>query len=238
MTRLRSLTGSRGFSLMELIWAMALGMIVLLAAFTIIDRSVKTNQQVVDREDALQRGRNALELITRQLRSQVCLQTSTPSVPVVDGQDQTVTFYTYMRDPTATTGPAGYQNPEKHTIAYVAASGTTPSKLTETDQSITSLSPLTFGTASTKTIVSNVSLPSNTLFTYSQGNAAGGVGSALPTPLATADRAKVVQIDVNFKVMPTKITNPANTQIASFSDSVFWRGINPENTTDQPCDNS
>jgi Tfp pilus assembly protein PilV len=234
MTRLRS--DSRGFSLMELIWAMALGMIILLAAFTIMDRAFKANKEVNDREDALQRGRVALELMTRQLRSQICLQTATPSVPVTDGQDQTISFYTFMGDPTG----SGSQLPEKHTLAYAAASGSTPSKITETDQPVTQLSPtLTLGTATTKTLISNVVLPSSKLFTYYPGNASGGISTtALTTPLATADRARVVEIAVNFKVLPTKITDTANQQATTFSDYVFWRGINPEKPTDQPCDNS
>jgi type II secretory pathway pseudopilin PulG len=234
MTRLRS--DSRGFSLVELIWAMALGMIILLAAFTIMERAFKANKEVSDREDALQRGRVALELMTRQLRSQVCLQTTTPSVPVVDGQDQTITFYTFLGDPTGT----GSQLPEKHTLAYVPQVGTTPPKITETDQPVTQLSPtLTFGTATTKTLISNVTLPNNKLFTYYPGDATAGISStALTTPLSTTDRARVVDIAVSFKVLPTKITDTANKQATTFSDSVFWRGINPEKPTDQPCDNS
>jgi hypothetical protein len=220
---------------MELVWAMALGMIVLLAAFTIMDKAFKVNKEVTDREDALQRGRVTLELMTRQLRSQVCLLTTTPSVPVSDGQDQTITFYTYMGDPT---GSASL-NPEKHTLAYAAASGSTPAKLTETDQPVTSLNPLTLGTATTKTLVSNVVLTNGKLFQYYPGNATGGVSStALTTPLSAADRARVVQISVTYKVLPTKITDPASPQATTFTDSVFWRGINPENTVDQPCDNS
>jgi hypothetical protein len=200
-----------------------------------MERAFKANKEVSDREDALQRGRVALELMTRQLRSQVCLQTATPSVPVADGQDQTITFYTFMGDPTG----AGSQLPEKHTLAYVAASGSTPSKITETDQPVTQLSPtLTLGTATTKVLISNVSLPNNKLFTYYPGDATTGVSTtALTTPLSTADRARVVEIAVNFTSIPTKIS-AANKQSTTFTDYVFWRGINPEKPTDQPCDNS
>ena len=42
----------------------------------LLDRSFSASGQVADRQDALQRGRQAMELMTRQLRSQVCVGTS------------------------------------------------------------------------------------------------------------------------------------------------------------------
>jgi Tfp pilus assembly protein PilW len=88
VSRLPSISDSRGFTLAELVVAMALGMIVLLAAFTVIDRAFTTNKAVSDREDALQRGRIALEQMTRQIRSMTCagaphgrFRHTTPALP-------------------------------------------------------------------------------------------------------------------------------------------------------------
>ena len=58
-------------------WPWSIGMIVLLGAFMLLDRSFSASGQVADRADALQRGRQAMELMTRQLRSQVCLGKTT-----------------------------------------------------------------------------------------------------------------------------------------------------------------
>jgi prepilin-type N-terminal cleavage/methylation domain-containing protein len=65
-------SGERGFTLVEMLVAMSIGVVILLAAFTLLDRSFTTSAQIADRQEGLQRGRQAMELITRQLRSQVC----------------------------------------------------------------------------------------------------------------------------------------------------------------------
>ena len=59
---------------------MVIGMIVLMAAFMVLDRTITASGQVADRSEALQRGRQAMELVTRQLRSQVCVGTTKPIV--------------------------------------------------------------------------------------------------------------------------------------------------------------
>ena len=59
---------------------MVIGMIVLLAAFMVLDRTISASGQIADRSEALQRGRQAMDLITRQLRSQVCVGNTAPIV--------------------------------------------------------------------------------------------------------------------------------------------------------------
>ena len=58
MTRLRS---QDGFSLIELLVAMVIGMFTLLAAFALIDTTTTRSMQVTGRTDASQRGRLALD---------------------------------------------------------------------------------------------------------------------------------------------------------------------------------
>jgi prepilin-type N-terminal cleavage/methylation domain-containing protein len=244
MTRLAD---ERGFSLMELIWAMVLGLIILLAAFTVIDKSFLTNKQVSDREDALQRGRIALEQITRQLRSQVCIQTSPATLPISSGSDTSITFYTYLGDPTGATVANGQRDattdqpfPEQHTISYVAANGSVPSKITESDSKVTSFNPLTVASAyKTNVLATNVYLPSGKLFQYYAGSASGGVSTTpLTTPLSASDASSVVDVAVAYKVLPTGVTATNSPQATTFQDDVFWRSVSPENTTNQPCDSN
>ena len=89
------LRDERGFTLIELLVAMVIGMIVLIAAFMVLDRTISASGQVADRSEALQRGRQAMELITRQLRSQVCVGTTKP---IVSGTDTSVSFYADLSD--------------------------------------------------------------------------------------------------------------------------------------------
>jgi prepilin-type N-terminal cleavage/methylation domain-containing protein len=239
MTRLNPISDSRGFTLTELVVAMALGMIILLAAFTVIDRSFLGNKAIADREDALQRGRNALEIITRQLRSQVCVQTSPAVMPITNGADQTITFYTYLGDPTAATtaqrDPTTNQPyPEQHTISYAS------NKITESDAKVTSFTPLTVASAyKTNTLATNVILPNNKLFQYYGVDGTGAVSTTpLTTTLSAADESNVVEVAVAFKVLPTGIavTDTGNKQATTFQDFVFWRAVDPEDPTGQPCD--
>jgi len=68
--RLRQLSSDEsGFTLPELLTAIVIGMVVLMAAFMLLDRTVASTARVSDRQEAVQRGRLTMELITRQLRS-------------------------------------------------------------------------------------------------------------------------------------------------------------------------
>jgi Tfp pilus assembly protein PilW len=234
MTRL---TNTRGFSLIELVWAMALGIIILLAAFLLIDQAFKSNKIVADRQDALQRGRNALELMTRELRSGVCLQTSPVTMPVADAQDQSITFFTYLGDPTsATRDPStGQPYPERHTLTWTPNSaGSSFGYITETDSKVTSFSPLTLAAPyRTTRLLSNVVLPNSKLFQYSADNIET---SQLPAPLDAATRSTVAEVSVAYRAYPTGITDLKNQQFTTFQDYVFWRSIDPVDGSDQPCD--
>jgi Tfp pilus assembly protein PilW len=229
---------ARGFSLMELIWAMALGMIVLLAGFTVIDRAFIGNKAIADRQDGLQRGRNALELMTRQLRSEVCLQTSPVTMPLADAQNQTATFYTYLGDPTsATRDPStGQPYPEQHILTWSPnTAGSSIGKITETDAKVTSFNPLTVASPyRTTVLVSNVVLPNSKLFQYSADNIES---TQLSAPLDAATRATVDEVSVAFKVLPAGISDINNQQATTFQDYVFWRSIDPVDSSEQPCDN-
>jgi prepilin-type N-terminal cleavage/methylation domain-containing protein len=110
---LKRLSDERGFSLIELLVAMVIGMIVLLAAFMVLDRTISASGQVADRSEALQRGRQAMELISRQLRSQVCVGTTKP---IISGTDTSISFYADMSDGTTPI--------KQRTLSYSSATDT------------------------------------------------------------------------------------------------------------------
>jgi hypothetical protein len=221
---------------MELVVAMALGMIVVLAAFTVIDRAFIGNKAIRDRQDALQRGRNALELMTRQIRSMTCAGQNTP---IALGTDNEVDFYGYMGDPTV-----GSTLPQLHKLVY----DSTNKKITSTDYPVTSVdtTPPTVGTTPvtpTKTLLANVvpvtaGAPVFTYYTYDAG-AVQGTGSfsqltAGATGLSSTDRPRVVKVAISFLTRPTgiQVSDPHST---TFQDDVFWRAVDPENPNAQPC---
>jgi Tfp pilus assembly protein PilW len=226
---------SRGFTMMELVVAMALGMIVLLAAFTVIDRAFTSNKAVQDREDALQRGRITLELMTRQIRSMTCAGQTTP---VSVGKDDSISFYTYMGDPTAS---GATTLPELHTLSFAN------NAITEQDFKVTDISttpPTVAATAyKTRTLLTNVvpvsGIPIFSYYTYDLG-ATQGTGTL--TQLSTnsgagvnaTDRPTIVKVAINFLTRPTGI-NVSDPHSTTFQDDVFWRAVDPESPTAQPC---
>jgi hypothetical protein len=88
--RFRNLRGERGFMLMEMIVATALGMVVFLALLGLVDASQTSSARVQDRVDGTQRGRVAMDQVLQRLRSQICIG-STP--PIIAGTTTEVTFY-------------------------------------------------------------------------------------------------------------------------------------------------
>ena len=70
MSRLREETGA---TLIEVLTAVTIGTIVFAAILTMLESTVRHNTGVLSRTDAMQRGRLAMDMITQELRSQVCL---------------------------------------------------------------------------------------------------------------------------------------------------------------------
>jgi prepilin-type N-terminal cleavage/methylation domain-containing protein len=81
-----------GFTLMEVITAMTVGLVLLGSTLTLLESSVRLNTGVVAKTDAMQRGRLAMDALTQQLRSQVCFDMNTSAI--LAGSDENhVTFY-------------------------------------------------------------------------------------------------------------------------------------------------
>ena len=79
----RLLHDERGFTITELLVAMVIGIVVLLAAFQIVDSSVAYPTKIQNRVDAYQRGRLSMDIVSSQLRSQVCLPSTTATPPII-----------------------------------------------------------------------------------------------------------------------------------------------------------
>ena len=112
--RIRSEEG--GFTLIEMLVASSIGVILLMAAFMLLDRSFSSSASIADRQDGLQRGRQAMELMTRQLRSQVCVVVPPATgyqPPVVSATDDAVTFYGSLSESST--------NVEKRTLTFSSA---------------------------------------------------------------------------------------------------------------------
>lgn len=106
----------RGFSLVELLTGITIGVIVIFAAYTAIDAANKSQLRTAMRMEAINRGRNAMEVVTRSVRSQQCFNSVRP---MLWASGTGMEFYASVA-PQSTTAN-GKQPIERHRIEWKAA---------------------------------------------------------------------------------------------------------------------
>ena len=79
-----------GFTIVELLTAMVIGAIVLFATLTVLDTTISLTTRVNTRVDTLQRGRNAMDLMIRDLRSQNCVNVLTNAATGATSMDDSL----------------------------------------------------------------------------------------------------------------------------------------------------
>ncbi len=223
----RRLSDERGFSLPELLVAMVIGMIVLLAAFMVLDRSFSASGQIADRTEALQRGRLAMDLITRQLRSQVCVGNT---APMVAASDTTASFYADMSDGTGAI--------RRRTLTYNTATDT----ITESVVVGTGTYPaLNFtGAATSKPLLTHVEqimdgATARPIFRYYGYKIGGAVGEleTLGSTVSAANLKRVAVIRVGFRSFAARpLTKDADSAV--LQDEVYVRVAAPSSPEDGP----
>jgi prepilin-type N-terminal cleavage/methylation domain-containing protein len=188
----------RGFTLVELITAISIGMVIILAAFVVLDRTISASGQIADRSESLQRGRQAMSTITRELRSAVCVGNT---FPIVAGSDSSVTFTADLTDGVSVTNPI-----KKRQLSWSSTTDT----ITETVTPSAGTYPnLTFsGTAVSTPLLTKVKQildpPSNTpraifrFYGYQTGTTNGTLVQ-LTAPLSATDLGRVALIKVGFR---------------------------------------
>jgi len=92
------LADDRGFTLVELLAAMVVGMIVLFAVFGLLDSAVRIQARTVDSIETTGRGRNAIDLVTQNLGSRICIANE-PSL--VAAGDSSVEFHASLAPETS-----------------------------------------------------------------------------------------------------------------------------------------
>ena len=215
----------RGFTLVELLIAISVGSVVMLATFSMLDGSVVLTGKTQKRVDATQRGRLAMEVITRSLRSQVCLNSTTPSFVVGGGtgsDNYRVNFWAF-------TGTGAY-TPERHEIAW--------------DNNTNSITDRAYNQAGTllrtRTLLTRVVPPpppasNKPIFKYyAYPTTAGATAlTQLAVPLQASDAARIAKVEISFMAQPdlnnvAPSTPPPESQV--FTDQVFSRTANPNDS--------
>jgi Tfp pilus assembly protein PilW len=227
----RRLGDESGLTLIELLVAMASGLVVAGGAMGLLTVSEHLGSRATDQVDAYQRGRVALNKIVQQLDSSCVASKVTP---VQAGSDAThlIFFSAY--------GPAVALSPNKNTITF-SGGALTESTIPADANTSPPLWAFT-GTATTsgiltgvsQAVVSAVTQPIFQYFAYSSGVISS---TPLAVPLSTSDAQSVAEVDVSFAAAPS---TPGGTQ-ADRSVNQYSRVVlrlSPSSgsaTTNAPC---
>jgi prepilin-type N-terminal cleavage/methylation domain-containing protein len=235
----RRIRGQQGFTLIEVLVAMSILGIVMTGAMTLIQVVLRQSRGVVERTDAMQRGRLALDDLTRQIRSQVCLNATTPGFASATASD--LTFYSDFSDSSAS--PA--QPPVQRRVYYDAAAKQIKGVYSK---GVPGGGPgvFTFPTVTeSKVILSDAALvpienPDNPagrpLFQYFAYTT--GTPPLTPTvpltnlPLSADDLSRTALIKINFVAYSNKAKD--DTFATRMEDQVFLRTADPNATKPDP----
>jgi hypothetical protein len=226
----RRLRSEAGVTLVELLIAMSIGMMTLFAVFAVLDTSVKQSNAVAGRVNATQRGRIAMDTITRQLRSQVCYSPVVPAL--VSGTDNAVKFHADLSD--------GSRVIEQRELAY------NPVAKSITEKTWAGVgTPILFPTVTkTRQILDEVTTrpaPNAAIFRYYAYNIPPVTvpptpprpSVQLPTPLSAIDLARVAKIDVGFTTLPPN-SKPAPSASVTLQNEIYVRVADPNDPAPTP----
>ena len=239
------LADEAGFTIVELLTAMVVGLAVLGAAFALVGRASSLQARTQDRVDAHQRGRAALEAMVTELRSGTCALTAdgTSYPPIISGDGTSVAFYA------STAGPNAL--PQRRELTYDASAHRiwedvyqlqSPSTDTSGRRGQVVLSPLP-ARQSHRLVLDNVyqrdtGTPIFTYWSYGLKQLtpppddtyeATNQLAQVPVPITTAEDAqRVVQVRMAIRVRPAGMTSTANNPLdAILVGAAFARSADP-----------
>jgi prepilin-type N-terminal cleavage/methylation domain-containing protein len=222
VTRLRD---ARGMTLVEMMIAMVVAVIISLGAFALIDFSMRRSADIAGRVDADQRGRVAMDLITRQLRSQVCQPSGTPPMVNSATNPTDATHASFFVDLTNDSDPT--VAPQLHTLTYDAAKlQIVESDWTATVPSDPSVDPTYSGSPTTRVLLTDVRpIPGVPMFSYF----AFGSTAPMAVPVAATNLGDISSIAVNLRVTPSRapatVADPSGS--IDFKNQVTVRLVDP-----------
>jgi len=214
-----------GFTLTELLVALSAGLGVLFAVIALLDTSTRLSASTVDRVETSSRARLAMDLLTRQVRSQLCLGTDLPAMTAA-----TPTSMTFYGSLAPEASPLIVQ---RRTLTYDAAA----KRLLETVWTGAGTRPnITFDTAPQTSVLADGIVPDGTkpVFQYYRFEVPAGGDAARPTlitttPLAADDLARTVQVGFNFVAVGRRATTRVQ-----MSSTVYVRTSSPTNPDSSP----
>jgi hypothetical protein len=201
MGRLRE---EAGMTLMEVLVAATVGIVVMSALFGMLDTSVRLNTGVMSRTDAMQRGRLAMDVITQELRSQVCLADLTPAV-APGSSDTFVEFYNDFGEgdgARTTTKRRLSFDPDTGDIQTLVYAATADEPGSGQFTNAPAESHMRFENAAEQRD-GGVRVPFLRYYAYKWKDTRAEATEQLPVPLSALDARRVARIDIAFVARPT-----------------------------------
>jgi len=228
MPRLRS---ESGMTLPEVLVTLMIALVVCFATFSLVEVVMKRSGNVADRADTTQRARIAMELITRNLRSQVCTDSNLfeGNRSVEAAGPTSLTLYTDFTDETLVSSklPA----PDRRTLTFDPTALTLTETVTKGDRG--DGTSITFTkTPTSRQLLSNVTAStmvgtSPVFFKYYEDDANGeanvevGVSNGVPRALTEDELRDVTKIWVKYTVLTSKNGKSGATTL---QDEIYVRG--------------
>jgi type II secretory pathway pseudopilin PulG len=187
-----------GFTLVELLTAMMIGLIVLAVLGTLVGVTARSSTRTTERVVATQRARPVMDRIIDELHSS-CLRPDAP--PIQSGSSGNAISFLHK------TGSAVTPVPDRRTITlasgtmtervYPATGGTAPAWTFASTPSYTRRLLTDVGVATTG--ANNTTVPMFRYYTVVNGTIST---TPLPVPLSAADAARTVKVTVTFTGSP------------------------------------
>lgn len=192
----------QGFTLVELIVAVTIGTIVMLASIALLDLTVTGQRDAEHRVDALDNGRRGMEQLSRQIRSQICLGRGV--APVITAEDDQIEFYASLSRRT-TVDAGGSPEIQRRRLQFVEDGRFGRGRIEETvwtgSGTLGSYTPITWSTTpEVRTVLADIRrTPGMPIFRfYRYDPVASPDLQRLATPVSGQPLGLIVQVGIAF----------------------------------------
>ena len=219
--------GERGFTLIETLVAMVTGLVVVSAAFTILEVSLRQSTRIADRVSADQRGRVGLEKILQELHSS-CV--SNGANPIQEKSSATKLIF----ESHSGSSEPFFTNGVRHEI--ILEGTTLNDKIYQSNGGVEGR--WLFPTTPTKTVVlmTNVYAPSSgSMFEYFKYTKTS-LTTAQTVPLTKAEAKATAKVNVSFSAAPDSNNTATGRPVAYSGGAVLRLTPASEVGGNEPCE--
>ncbi len=231
-----SLRTEHGFTLVEMLVAIASGMVVILATLSVLDISIGQSSRISERVDADQRGRLALEKLMLELHSSCIAFASNPVEP--GSTDTNIKFVSQSGNEAYFTSVTKHEvslNSITHQLtdtSYVSTN--TASELgTNWNFSTTPTSTQPLLTGAFQTVNEGLTIPVFRYYKYEGGNIST---TSETTPISATDAKATAEVTVNITAAPSSERTDADRKVELTNTAVLRYDPSSATGSNKPCE--